>query len=71
MKCVKILVQLAKEIKLDADVIVPVPDSGVPAAIGYAYESKFLLSFGIIRNHYVGRRTLLNQQIKSVTLELN
>lgn len=48
-------VQLAKEIKLDADVIVPVPDSGVPAAIGYAYESKIPFELGIIRNHYVGR----------------
>lgn len=48
-------IQLAREIKIDADVIVPVPDSGVPAAIGYALESKIPFELGIIRNHYVGR----------------
>lgn len=48
-------IELAKEIKIDADVIVPVPDSGVPAAIGYALESKIPFELGIIRNHYVGR----------------
>jgi amidophosphoribosyltransferase len=46
---------LAREIKIDADVIVPIPDSGVPAAIGYAMESKIPFELGIIRNHYVGR----------------
>jgi amidophosphoribosyltransferase len=48
-------VELAREIKIDADVVVPVPDSGVPAAIGYAMESKIPFELGIIRNHYVGR----------------
>lgn len=48
-------IQLAREIKIDADVIVPVPDSGVPAAIGYSAESKIPFELGIIRNHYVGR----------------
>lgn len=48
-------IQLAREIKIDADVIVPIPDSGVPAAIGYALESKIPFELGIIRNHYVGR----------------
>lgn len=48
-------IELAHEIKIDADVIVPVPDSGVPAAIGYALESKIPFELGIIRNHYVGR----------------
>jgi amidophosphoribosyltransferase len=48
-------IQLAKEAKIDADVIVPVPDSGVPAAIGYANQSKIPFELGIIRNHYVGR----------------
>jgi amidophosphoribosyltransferase len=47
--------ELAREIAIDADVIVPVPDSGVPAAIGYAMESKIPFELGIIRNHYVGR----------------
>jgi len=48
-------IELAKELKIDADVIVPIPDSGVPAAIGYALESKIPFELGIIRNHYVGR----------------
>jgi amidophosphoribosyltransferase len=47
--------ELAKESGIDADVIVPVPDSGVPAAIGYANESGIPFELGIIRNHYVGR----------------
>ncbi|MFT6076931.1 MAG: amidophosphoribosyltransferase [Rickettsiales bacterium] len=47
--------QLAREFKIEADVVVPVPDSGVPAAIGYANESKIPFELGIIRNHYVGR----------------
>jgi len=47
--------QLAREAGVDADVIVPVPDSGVPAAIGYAQESGIPFELGIVRNHYVGR----------------
>ncbi|TAE34904.1 MAG: amidophosphoribosyltransferase [Alphaproteobacteria bacterium] len=47
--------ELAKEAPIDADVIVPVPDSGVPAAIGYAEGMKIPFDLGIIRNHYVGR----------------
>jgi amidophosphoribosyltransferase len=47
--------QLAKESPAVADVIVPVPDSGVPAALGYAQESGVPFELGIIRNHYVGR----------------
>jgi amidophosphoribosyltransferase len=46
---------LAQESPVDADVIVPVPDSGVAAAVGYATESKIPFAFGLIRNHYVGR----------------
>jgi len=46
---------LAQENPIDADVIVPVPDSGVPSAMGYAKESNINFEFGIIRNHYVGR----------------
>jgi amidophosphoribosyltransferase len=46
---------LAREHHVDADVIVPVPDSGVIAAIGYAAESGIPYSQGLIRNHYVGR----------------
>jgi amidophosphoribosyltransferase len=47
--------QLASEAPADADVIVPVPDSGVPAALGYAQASGIPFELGIIRNHYVGR----------------
>jgi amidophosphoribosyltransferase len=47
--------ELARETAVPADVIVPVPDSGVPAAIGYARESGIPYELGIIRNHYVGR----------------
>jgi amidophosphoribosyltransferase len=51
----KIGMELAKESPIAADVIVPVPDSGVPAAIGYAQQSGIPFELGIIRNHYVGR----------------
>jgi amidophosphoribosyltransferase len=47
--------ELARESHVPADVIVPVPDSGVPAAMGYAAESGLPFELGIIRNHYVGR----------------
>jgi amidophosphoribosyltransferase len=47
--------ELARESHVDADIVVPVPDSGVPAAIGYAQESGLPFELGIIRNHYVGR----------------
>ncbi|MFM5906277.1 MAG: amidophosphoribosyltransferase [Novosphingobium sp.] len=48
-------VELAKEAPADADLVIPVPDSGVPAAIGYAQESGIPFELGIIRSHYVGR----------------
>jgi amidophosphoribosyltransferase len=47
--------QLAQEAPADVDVVIPVPDSGVPAALGYAQESNVPFELGIIRNHYVGR----------------
>ena len=47
--------ELAKETSINADIVVPVPDSGVPAALGYAEESGLPFELGIIRNHYVGR----------------
>ena len=47
--------ELAREAPAAADVVIPVPDSGVPAAIGYAQESGIPYELGIIRNHYVGR----------------
>jgi amidophosphoribosyltransferase len=48
-------IHLAREYPVEADVVVPVPDSGVSAAIGYSRESGIPLEFGLIRNHYVGR----------------
>ena len=47
--------ELARESHVEADVVVPVPDSGVPAAMGYASEAGLPFELGIIRNHYVGR----------------
>jgi amidophosphoribosyltransferase len=47
--------QLARETGIDADVVIPVPDSGVPAALGYAEEAGLPFDTGLIRNHYVGR----------------
>ncbi|WP_109806568.1 amidophosphoribosyltransferase [Sphingosinithalassobacter portus] len=47
--------QLAKETPIDADIVIPVPDSGTPAAIGYAQESGIPFELGIIRSHYMGR----------------
>lgn len=47
--------QLAKEHRVVADMVVPVPDSGVPAALGYSEESGIPFQLGLIRNHYVGR----------------
>ena len=54
--------QLAIEAPADADLIVPVPDSGVTAAMGFAAESGIPLRFGLIRNHYVGRTFIEPQQ---------
>ena len=47
--------ELAREAPVDADLVVPVPDSGVPSAIGFAHEASLPYEMGIIRNHYVGR----------------
>ena len=54
--------QLARESGVEADVVIPVPDSGVPAAIGYAQESGIPFELGIIRNHYVGRTFIEPEQ---------
>jgi amidophosphoribosyltransferase len=48
-------IELAKEQPVDADIVIPVPDSGVPAAIGYAEGSEMSFQTGLIRNHYIGR----------------
>src|SRR5271157_4126483 len=54
--------QLALEAPIDADIVVPVPDSGVTAAMGFSHESGIPLQFGLIRNHYVGRTFIEPEQ---------
>lgn len=54
--------ELAREAAVDADIVVPVPDSGVTSAMGFAAESGIPLRFGLIRNHYVGRTFIEPQQ---------
>jgi amidophosphoribosyltransferase len=54
--------QLARESSVPADLVVPVPDSGVTAALGYAAESGIPFNFGLIRNHYVGRTFIQPEQ---------
>jgi amidophosphoribosyltransferase len=54
--------QLARESGVDADLVVPVPDSGVTAAIGYAAQSGIPFNLGLIRNHYVGRTFIQPEQ---------
>lgn len=55
-------VELAKESPIEADIIVPVPDSGVPPAMGFAEASGIPFQMGLIRNHYVGRTFIEPQQ---------
>ena len=63
--------ELAREAPASADVVVPVPDSGVPAAIGYAHASGIPYELGIIRNHYVGRTFIEpSQQIRALGVRL-
>ena len=63
--------ELAKESSVKADLIIPVPDSGVPAAIGYSEEIKKNIELGIIRNHYVGRTFIEpTQNIRSLGVKL-
>ncbi|MDX2277546.1 MAG: amidophosphoribosyltransferase [Hyphomonadaceae bacterium] len=63
--------RLAQETGVKADVVVPVPDSGVPAAMGYAQESGVPYELGIIRNHYVGRTFIQpKQEIRDIGVKL-
>src|SRR6202044_3673925 len=65
---------LAREHPVEADIVVPVPDSGVPAAVGYSLESKIPFRMGLIRNHYIGRTFIEpSQAIRNfgVKLKLN
>ena len=67
----KLGIELAKETDLSADLVVPVPDSGVPAALGYAEYSKKKFELGLIRNHYVGRTFIEpSQSIRSLGVKL-
>ena len=66
--------QLAHEAPADADIIVPVPDSGVAAAIGFSHGSGLPFQFGLIRNHYVGRTFIEPKQairLFGVKIKLN
>ena len=63
--------ELARESRLEADVVVPIPDSGVPAALGFAQETGIPFELGIIRNHYVGRTFIEpTQTIRSLGVKL-
>ncbi|MDX8382984.1 MAG: amidophosphoribosyltransferase [Ghiorsea sp.] len=67
-------VELAKESRVDADLVIPVPDSGVPPAMGFALEAGIPFQMGLIRNHYVGRTFIEpKQSIRNfgVKLKLN
>ena len=64
-------IQLAKENNLDADIVVPVPDSGNAAAIGFAQHLGMKFELGLIRNHYVGRTFIEpSQKIRSLGVKL-
>lgn len=65
---------LAKENNIDADLVIPVPDSGIPSALGFSEQSKIPFELGIIRNHYIGRTFIQpSQSIRSfgVKIKLN
>ncbi len=64
-------INLAKEAPVEADVVVPVPDGGTPAALGFAQASGIPFEYGIIRNHYVGRTFIEpTQQIRAFGVKL-
>ena len=63
--------ELAKETHVESDLVIPVPDSGVPAAIGYSQYTKKKFELGLIRNHYVGRTFIEpNQKIRGLGVKL-
>ncbi len=67
----KMGMELAKECKTNGDIVIPVPDSGVPAALGYSIQSKIPFDLGIIRNHYVGRTFIEpTQKIRQLGIKL-
>ncbi len=62
---------LARENPTEADIVIPVPDSGVPASIGYSQASKLPFELGIIRNHYIGRTFIEpKQEIRSLGVKI-
>ena len=64
-------VELAKETHIESDLVIPVPDSGVPAAIGYSQYTNKNFELGLIRNHYVGRTFIEpNQKIRGLGVKL-
>ncbi len=64
-------IQLAKETDIKSDIVIPVPDSGVPAALGFSEYSKKKFELGLIRNHYVGRTFIEpTQNIRSLGVKL-
>ena len=67
----KIGTALAKEHPVDADLVIPVPDSGTSAAIGYAEQSKIPFDMGLVRSHYVGRTFISpGQQLRELQVKL-
>jgi amidophosphoribosyltransferase len=63
--------ELSREAPVEADLVVPVPDSGVPAAIGYSQESGIPFELGIIRSHYVGRTFIQpSQEVRHLGVKL-
>ena len=67
----KLGIELAKETDVQADFVVPVPDSGVPSALGFAEQSNKKFELGLIRNHYVGRTFIEpTQSIRSLGVKL-
>jgi len=61
--------RLAIEHPVDADVVIPIPDSGTSAAIGYSEQSKIPFDMGLVRSHYVGR-TFISPEQKIRELEV-
>ncbi|AII14182.1 amidophosphoribosyltransferase [Campylobacter iguaniorum] len=67
----KLGTKLAQKSKIKADLVIPVPDSGVPAALGYANESKIPFEMAIVRNHYVGRTFIEpTQEMRNLKVKL-
>jgi len=66
--------ELAKEFPMDADFVIPIPESAIPAAIGYSQQSKIPFEFGLVKNRYIGRTFILpDQQLRerAVHMKLN